>query len=349
MKTQSRFKLLMIILIMFSAASLFFAVGFGSARFSPATTLRVIASQLAPLRRFAGGEITKHEYNMVWKLRLPRVLLGFVVGASLAVCGVCMQALVRNKLADPFVLGVSSGASAFASMFMVFGAFSFLGKYALTLSAFIGALVSIVFVYLISRVRGRINIPQMLLAGVAVSMVMDAVTSYIAIAAPDAFALHNVNFWLSGSLAGAKWEYLSLPLAVMLLCLTFLMINHRTLNALLLGEEAAGTLGVNVSAMQKQLVLTASLLAGVTISVCGSIGFVGMMVPHICRLLIGSDHKRVLPLSALLGGILVVWADVAARSLTSQDEIPVGLLTAFVGAPFFLIILKQKNATKTTS
>lgn len=184
-----------------------------------------------------------------------------IVGASLSVCGVAMQALVRNNLADPFILGVSNGAAAFATLGMLFGAFSFLGRYSLSISAFIGSAVTIIFVYAISRVKGRINITQLLLSGVAVSMIMDGVTSVIKLSAPNALGMHNAEFWMSGSLAGAKWAYLTLPLIVLILCMAFLMVNYRGLNLLLLGDDSAGALGVNVRRLQKMLVLVASLMA----------------------------------------------------------------------------------------
>ena len=328
--------------VLLAVCSCFFAICLGATCYSPRAVLQVIFSKLSMPNIL--GEPSPLELRMIWQMRLPRTLLGFVVGGGLAVCGVCMQALVRNKLADPFVLGVSSGASATASLFMVFGVFSFLGRYALTLSAFLGALASIIFVYSIGRVRGRINIMHLLLGGVAVAMIMDAITSYIGIAAPNAFAMYNVSFWLSGSLAGAKWAYLGLPSVVIAVCAGYLLLQYRGLNALSMGDETAQSLGVQVNRIQKELVLIASLLAGVTISVSGSIGFVGMIVPHLCRGLVGADHRRLLPLSLLSGGILVVWADVAARLVAAPEEIPVGILTALVGAPFFLVILKGKKA-----
>jgi iron complex transport system permease protein len=324
----------------------FFATGLGAMSFSPGTVLRVVFSRI-PFARELAQEPSRLEFNMIWKLRIPRVLLGLIVGAALGICGVAMQALVRNKLADPFILGVSSGASATASLFMVFGVFSFFGRYALPLSAFLGALFSIVFVFAMAHVNGRISITRMLLSGVAVAMIMDAVTSFVAVSAPNAFSVYNVSFWLSGSLAGAKWETLALPGAVMLLCGTCLMAQHRALDVLVMGEEAAGSLGVSVRSTQQALMLLSSLLAGVAISVSGSVGFIGMIVPHLSRILAGASHKRVLPLSALLGGILVVWADVAARMIAAPEEIPVGLLTALIGAPFFLVILKKRPGERT--
>lgn len=334
----------LVILILAAAAvvTLFTATGLGPVTVSPAKTAGILLSRLPFIGKYIPVFWQQIDMNIIIGLRLPRVLLGMVVGASLAVTGVTMQALVRNHLADPFVLGVSSGASAFATLGMLFGTFSFLGRYSLSISAFIGAAVTIIFVYAVSRVRGRINITQLLLSGVAVSMIMDGVTGIIRLSAPNALGLHNAEFWMSGSLAGARWGFLTLPLAVLLLCMAVLMINYRGLNLLLLGEESAGTLGLNVKRLQKLLILVASLMAGVTVAVSGSIGFVGLMVPHFTRLLVGGDHRRVLPVSALLGGILVVWVDVAARMVIAPEELPVGILTAIIGGPIFIVLLKRK-------
>ena len=335
--------LLIGILAAAAIVSMVTAAGLGPVSVSPGETVRILLGRI-PL---IGGMIPETweplEQNIILGLRRPRVCLGMVVGASLAVCGVTMQALVRNELADPFILGVSNGAAAFATLGMLFGAFSFLGTYSLSISAFIGSAVTIIFVYTISHVRGRINITQLLLSGVAISMIMDGVTNVITLSAPNALGLHNAEFWMAGSLAGARWAYLTLPLAVLVLCMLVLMLNYRGLNLLLLGDESAGALGVNVRRLQKLLVLVASLMAGVTIAVSGSIGFVGLMVPHFTRMIVGGDHKKVLPVSALLGGILVVWVDVAARTVIAPEELPVGILTAIIGGPIFIWMLKRSN------
>ncbi len=327
--------------------SLVIATGIGPVSVSPKTTAQILLSRIPGIGGFVPETWEPLEQNIVLGLRLPRVCLGMIVGASLAVCGVTMQALVRNKLADPFILGVSNGAAAFATLGMLFGAFSFLGTYSLSISAFIGSAVTIIFVYAISRVRGRINITQLLLSGVAISMIMDGITNIITLSAPNTLGLHNAEFWMAGSLAGARWAYLTLPLAVLVICMAVLMINYRGLNLLLLGDESAGALGINVRRLQKMLVLVASLMAGVTISVSGSIGFVGLMVPHFTRLIVGGDHKKVLPVSALLGGILVVWVDVAARMIIAPEELPVGILTAVIGGPIFIWMLKTSNRERT--
>lgn len=347
MKQKNRnIPLMITILLVMAVLTILLATGLGPVSVSPGTTARILLSEIPILGDNIAVTWETLDYNIVMGLRLPRVCLGMVVGASLAVCGVTMQALVRNNLADPFILGVSSGAAAFATLSMLFGAFAFLGTYALSLSAFIGSAITIIFVYVISRVRGRINITQLLLSGVAVSMIMDGVTSIIKLGAPNALGLHNAEFWMSGSLAGAKWAYLKLPLLVLVVCMIFLMMNYRGLNLLLLGDESAGALGVNVRRLQKALILIASLMAGVTIAVSGSIGFVGLMVPHFTRMLVGGDHKKVLPLSALLGGILVVWVDVAARMIIAPEELPVGILTAVIGGPVFIWMLKKNNKEK---
>jgi len=342
-KRDPNMKVILPLLLLGSIVSIMLAIGIGPISVHPATVFKIVTSKLPFITGNLEPTWTQVEENIVWGLRLPRVLLGMIVGASLAVTGVAMQALVRNHLADPFILGVSSGASATATLGMLFGVFSFFGTYALSISAFIGAAVTIIVVYTISRVRGRINITQLLLSGVAIAMIMDAVTNVITLSAPNALGLHNAAFWMSGSLAGAKWGYLTLPLVVIVSCMAVLMINYRALNALLLGDEAAGNLGTDVRMMQKLLVLIASLLAGTTIAVSGSIGFIGLMVPHMTRLMIGSDHKRVLPVSALMGGIFVVWTDVAARIVIAPEELPIGLLTALIGGPFFIWLLKKNS------
>ncbi|MBD2847814.1 iron ABC transporter permease [Paenibacillus sp. IB182496] len=335
-------KWMITLLLLFGVLSVVLAVGIGPVAVAPVTVAKIVLSKAPMLRDAIPITWTQLDENIVWTLRLPRVLLGMIVGASLAVTGVAMQALVRNALADPFILGVSSGAAATATLGMLFGVFAFFGTYALSISAFLGAAATIIAVYAISRVKGSINITQLLLSGVVVAMIMDAITNIITLSAPNALGLHNAAFWMSGSLAGAKWGYLTLPLIVMIGCMMVLMTRYRALNALLLGDETAGTLGYHVSRLQKLLVLVASLLAGVTIAVSGSIGFVGLMVPHMARLLVGSDHKRVLLVSAPLGGILVVWTDVVARIVIAPQELPLGLLTALIGGPFFIWLLKRK-------
>ncbi len=342
-RKEPNMPLLICILFVIALISLILATGLGPVRISPETTVKILFSRIPKIGEIIPKTWEALDQNIVLGLRLPRVCLGMVVGASLAVCGVAMQALVRNKLADPFILGVSGGAASFATLGMLFGVFSFLGTYFLSISAFCGAAITIIFVYSISRVRGRINITQLLLSVVFISMIMEGITDIITLSAPNALGLHSAEFWMAGSLAGARWAYLTLPAAVLLICMTVLMLNYRGLNLLLLGDESAGALGINVHRLQKTLIFISSLMAGVTIAVSGSIGFVGLIVPHFTRLWVGSNHKRVLPVSALLGGIFVVWADVAARMVIAPEELPVGILSAVIGGPIFIWLLVKTN------
>ncbi len=333
---------LIIFLIFISLLTIVLTTGLGPVFVSPITTLKVLLSEIPFVGDYVTHTWTDLDENIILKLRLPRVCLGMVVGASLTVCGVTMQALVRNTLADPFILGVSNGAATFATLGMLFGTFSFLGVYSLSLSAFIGAIFTTVIVYALSKENGVINVTRLLLIGVAVSMIMSGLTSTIKLSAPNSLGLHNAEFWLSGSLASAKWSYLKIPTLVLIGCMTFLMINYRGLNLMLLGDDSAISLGLNTHRLQKQLIVVTSLMAGVTVAVSGTIGFVGLMVPHFTRILVGSNHKKVLPVSALLGGILVVWVDVIARLVIAPEELPVGVLTAIIGGPIFIIMLKKK-------
>ena len=342
-KREIKISVIIMILIIAAILTLILAVGLGPVTVAPNTVARILLKKIPGIGNMITEDWPLLASNIVLGLRLPRVLLGMIVGASLAVIGVTLQALVRNNLAEPFILGVSTGASAFATLGMLFGAFRIFGRFSLSISAFLGAAVTIIFVYLISRVKGRINIAQLLLSGVAISMIMDGLTRFITLSAPNALGLHNATFWLSGSLAGAQWDYLSLPAMVLVICMVILILNYRGLNLLLLGEDSAGALGVNVRQTQKMLIVVASLMAGVTVSVSGTIGFVGLIVPHFTRLLVGADHKKVLPVSALLGGILVVWVDVVARMIIAPGELPVGILTAIIGGPLFIWMLKRKT------
>lgn len=337
------FKTIYIFLIFLSVVSILMSVCLGAVTISPAKTFGIILRVLTKDLIDIAGDVSLVQERIVMELRLPRVLLGFVVGASLSTAGVAMQAMVRNELADPFILGVSSGASCFATLGMIFGVFSFLGTYALPMSAFLGAACSIMIVYLISRVNGKVVITQLLLSGVVVAMIFEGVTKIITISAPNALGLHNAEFWMSGSLANTKWSFLTLPTITMIICISYLLINYRMLNSLLLGEAAASTIGINVRRSQKMLILITSLLAGVTISVSGTIGFVGLICPHFSRLLVGGDHRKMLPLSALIGGILVVWTDVLARILIAPEELPIGVLTSILGGPFFIMMLKRNR------
>ncbi|WP_371814349.1 FecCD family ABC transporter permease [Brevibacillus sp. HB1.1] len=323
--------------------SITFAVTLGSVEIKPTTVWKIALSKIPILTQWIEVDWSKGEQTIIWDIRFPRVLLGAIVGAGLSVVGVAIQSLVRNSLADPYVLGVSSGASVGATSVIIFGAFSMYGQYALSFGAFTGSLVSIILIFTLSRIGGQNSTVRLLMAGIAISAILSAITSLLVFSAPNEHGIGTVLFWLSGSLAGGKWEYLTIPTLIVVICLIVLMAQYRSLNAMLMGEESAGTLGVNTVQFRKLLLVITALLTGVIVSIAGSIGFVGLMMPHIVRVMVGSDHRRVLPVSALFGAIFLIWVDVVARLAFAPEELPIGILTALCGGPFFIWLMLRSS------
>ncbi|MFF2522745.1 FecCD family ABC transporter permease [Streptomyces liangshanensis] len=312
------------------------AVTIGSADLPPYDVLRVVAGHLG-----AGpaDTVSPLRDSIVWDLRLPRVLLAALVGAGLAVCGTVLQALTRNPLADPYLLGVSSGASTGAVAVLVLGAGS--GSLALPTGAFAGALTAFGCVLvLLGRSLGGTT--KVVLAGVMVSQLFSALTSLTVLWAGDAEQTRSVTFWLMGSLAPATWTSVTVcagaAAAVLLLCLA----RADTLDAFTFGREAASALGVEVRRTERVLYTGTAVLAGALVSAGGAIGFVGLLVPHAARFLVGARHRVLLPVGALLGSAFLVWADTAARTLFSPQEMPVGVLTALLGVPAFAVLLRRR-------
>ena len=280
---------------------------------------------------------------IVTQLRLPRVLLAFLVGGGLSIIGVGMQALVRNPLAEPYILGISSGASAGASLFYLGFLPPLLSKtLSMPLAAFLGGLASLSIVYLVARTGSRVSVARLLLAGVAMSALMAAITSFITFASPDPNKLRAVLFWLLGSLAGTRWAMLPLPAIVTAGGLLVTWALARPLDALLIGEESAQSLGVPVEITKRLLIVLAALVTGTLVATAGAIGFVGLIIPHAVRSVIGVAHRRVVPLSFLAGGLFLIAADLVARTLL-RAELPVGVVTALCGVPFFLFLLRHSE------
>lgn len=313
-------------------------LGLGSIAIPPADAARNLLHHLMPGLVDASGP--PHYQVVISQVRGPRVLLGGVVGAGLAVVGMTLQALVHNPLADPYLLGVSSGASVGAVTVIVSGAALF-GAASMPVAAFAGALGALLLVYALSRSGGQITTTRLVLAGVAVAYVLSAVTSLILMTARTGDQARQVLTWLLGGLGGANWGSLWLPLGVVLTGLVVLLAQARTLNVLLAGDEAAITMGVDANRFRAQMFVLASVVTGVLVAVSGPIGFVGLILPHAVRLLVGSDHRRALPAAALAGAAFLVLADIAARTLASPQEVPVGVLTALCGGPFFLWLIRR--------
>lgn len=283
---------------------------------------------------------------IIWQVRLPRVLLAAVVGAGLAVCGMALQAMVRNLLADPYLLGVNSGASTGAAAAILFGVTLGLGEHALSASAFVGAVAASVLVYVVARSAGRVTSTRLLLAGVAVGYALQAVTSFLIFASDSAEGARSVMFWLLGSLALAQWgQPLTVAVAVVLLTVAVLAVLGRHLDALAVGDETALALGVPPERLRSALLVLVALCVAVVVSAAGSIGFVGLVVPHLARRAVGAAHARAVPVAALMGAVLLIWADIVARVLLAPQEVPIGIITAVVGAPFLLLLVRRLQAT----
>lgn len=289
------------------------------------------------------GVWSQAQVNIVWLIRFPRVLMAVFVGAGLAVVGVTMQAVVRNALADPYILGISSGASVGAVMVIGLGIFAFAGVYAVSLAAFLFALLTFVIVFLLAQSNGRLSPMRLILAGVACSYLFSGLTSFITITSDNRELAQSVLTWLLGSLAGSHWIDLTLPAGVLFIGAFYLILQARSLNSLIVGDETAATLGVNVTYFRRQLFLVMSLITGVMVATSGAIGFIGLMIPHVVRIWVGADHRRVLPIAALTGSIFLIWVDVVARTAFAPEELPVGVITSLLGGPFFVWLLHTQR------
>ncbi len=319
-------------------AALTAAVALGSTSIAPQDVWAVVARRIAGRAPRPGTDDL-----IVWQLRVPRALLAALVGAGLGTVGTAVQALVRNPLADPYLLGVSHGASvgAVAAIVLGAGAGGVLGL-GLSGAAFAGALVSFVLVWLAARRGGTFSPLRLVLAGVAVGQFLSGITSYLVLRAGDEQQTRGVLFWLMGSLGGATWRQLALPALAVPAALALLLARARTLDALATGDETAAALGVAVGRTRRELFLVTSLLTGVLVAVSGAIGFVGLMVPHVCRLLVGGGHRRLLPVSALAGAVLLVVVDLVCRTALPLQELPVGVVTSLIGAPALLYLLDRR-------
>lgn len=319
------------------------AVGMGPVSVAPGTVARIVGHHAFGWpgeRSWTGAEDA-----IVALVRAPRVLLGAVVGAGLAVAGVALQAMVRNVLADPYLLGVTSGASTGAAATILFGVGTGLGASSLTTSAFAGALLATGLVFLVARIGGQITSIRLLIAGVAVGYVLSAVTGFLIFASDSPEGARSVLFWLLGSLSHARWPAVGTAAAVVVASCAVLLLWGRRLDALAIGDATARALGVLPNRARTQALIVVALCVGAVVAVSGGIGFVGLVVPHIARLCVGGAHRRVLPVAALLGAAFLVWADVFARVAFDPREMPLGIVTAVVGAPFLLVLVRRFHPT----
>lgn len=314
------------------------AVSVGSVGIPATEVWSVVGSHLGlPVDSPAGATDT-----IVWVVRVPRVLLAMLVGAGLAVVGAALQATVRNPIADPYLLGMSSGASVGAVAVIAFGAGAWLGVWALSGAAFLGAVSAAVIVLLLTSRRAASPL-RIVLTGTAVAYAASAIAGFLIYRAPSSDAVRAVVHWLLGSLSGASWAKLAPSSIAVLVGFTVLWALGRHLNALLAGDDTAAALGIDVGRLRRVLVAITSLVTATVVAVSGTIGFVGLLLPHAGRALVGNDHRVLLPACALLGAIFLVAVDLVARTVASPEEIPVGIITAGIGAPFFLWVLARSS------
>ena len=283
------------------------------------------------------------EQAIIQSIRLPRIFLAFIVGAALGISGGIMQGLFRNSMADPGIIGVSSGGATGAVVAIATGA-STVSTFFLPLFAFIGSAVSLAVVFMIASVGGRFSMVTLLLGGIAVSSFLGAVTSAIIILTDNLNVQRQIIFWIAGGFDTARWESVQIAAPIVVVGGLITIFVARDLNLLLVSEDEARALGVRVGLVRNTLLVSASLITGSAVAFSGIIAFVGLVVPHVVRLVVGADHRVLLPLSALGGGLFLLVADTAARIVLSPAELRVGVLTAMIGAPFFVYLLVRSKA-----
>lgn len=304
-------------------------------------TVTDVASVVADRLGWSSSGLSQIEQGIVWELRLPRTLLAAVCGAGLALCGTVLQSLLRNPLADPFLLGISSGASTGAVAVVVLGVGA--GTIGLATGAFVGAVVAFSLVMLLGALAGG-GTAKVILAGVATTQLFSAITSFIVIISADAEQTRGVLFWLLGSLSGARWEDVAVSAAVCFVGALACLSQAGALDAFTFGADSAASLGVSVQKVRIALLTCTALLTATLVAAAGAIGFVGLVVPHAARFLVAPTHRALLPTAAVLGAVLLVWVDTLARTVAAPLEVPVGVMTAMVGVPAFVVLLVRRRA-----
>lgn len=293
-------------------------------------------------RPASGSALGRSDYwTIIFQIRLARVILAALVGASLSVSGVVYQGIFKNPMADPYIIGVSSGAALGATIAaLLVKEHSYLGFSLISLFAFIFATLAVFMIYKMAKTSKRLPVETLLLAGIALGALFHALTSFIMVLASN--DLHFIIFWLMGGFSSKSWDHVLVMLPFILLSLPFIYFHARELNLLLLGEERAEQLGVEVERVKRSLIIASSLLTAAAVSVGGIIGFVGLIVPHSVRLICGPDHKMLILASAVLGATFLVFSDLLARLIIAPSEVPLGIITALFGAPFFIGLLRRK-------
>ncbi|WP_035512937.1 FecCD family ABC transporter permease [Halalkalibacillus halophilus] len=340
MQVKHKLVLFLSILLVLLFVSVGVSISLGAAQVDFLSVWQVVLSKLPFMNGVIEQTWADSTETIVWDLRMPRIILAAIVGAALALAGAIYQGVLRNPLADPFILGVSSGASFGAALVFAFGfQVVWLGRFTLPVVAFLFGFSALMVVYFLARVGNKVRMETIILAGVVVQSFIGACLSLVMALSNE--QLQTIVFWMMGSLTLTDWSYNQFVFPVILLGTIIALFFTRELNMLGLGEEVAHHSGVSVQKTRFYLLVLASLITGAAVSVSGAIGFVGLVVPHIVRLIVGADYRLILPLSLIGGAIFLVGADAVARTILAPRELPLGVITAFLGAPFFAYLLRK--------
>ena len=345
LRRVSHWKLYLLILLIAFGIVFVLSLNLGYAQIPFGDILTILAKQVPILNTLVGSSgVSPTAEVIITQIRLPRVICGALVGAALATAGATYQGIFRNPMADPYIIGASTGATVGSALVIVLGVgISLLGVNTLQILAFVGSLTTVLLVYSISRVGSRVPVTTLLLTGIAVSLFQNAIVTYMKTIASDRL-LHGLTFWIIGSLAPTEnWEkvWAILPFIVVGIAISYLY--SRDLNILALGEDQAQHLGVEIEKVKRILLVSGALLTAAAVSISGLIGFVGLIIPHLTRVLIGPDHRVLLPTSAIVGAAFLMICDALSRVIMGSGEAPVGVITALAGAPFFIYLLRRKK------
>ncbi len=331
------------------AVSMLFSISVGSVSIPMSDVYGVVINKLLNLLHLGGDPdyLSGVDYNIVWTMRAPRIVMAAVVGGALALAGVVMQATVQNPLADPYILGMSSGASFGATFAIGCGAISMIPmvseSVALAIFAFIGSFASAMAVLALSAAGGRTTTVKLVLSGTIISCLFGAFSNLIITLFADAEQMQSITFWTLGSFGAATWMRVLLPLGALCICIIYFSTQLRSLNIMLTGDETAKSLGLDLNSKRRIYVFLCALLTACAVCFCGVIGFVGLMIPHIVRGIAGNNHWKLMPISVVVGALFMVWADLVARSILPTGELPIGIITAVCGAPIFAYIMIKKT------
>ena len=331
-----------LILLIILVGSVMISVTLGSAKISVSEVYKVLGYKILGIKSFseyATGPI----HDVVWIIRFPRVVLAIAIGMALSISGVVMQAIVKNPLADPYILGISSGASLGATFAIMLGFGAVLGGNFVGVMAFIGALLVSFGVLLLANIKGSATSSKLILAGMALSAVCFSFSNFIIYIANDKTGMQSVTYWLLGSLAGAKWETNIVILPVVIIACIFFWSRYRVLNLMLLGDDVSITLGTDLHKPRHIYLIITSIMIGLSVYCAGVIGFVGLIIPHAVRMLFGTDHKKLIPISALVGAIFMICADALSRIVIPNSEMPIGILISMIGAPVFIYLMVKRS------